>query len=61
MNNEEAEELQRCIDSPYYFATKYFMVTNKDGEREPFTTHLSEKQFNEEVEHYKKCKVNKKV
>ena len=35
------EEIRKCIDSPYYFATKYLVVNGK-----PFETPLSEKAFN---------------
>lgn len=37
------EEMQKCIDSPYYFATKYLTVNNK-----PFETGLTEEEFNRE-------------
>ncbi len=36
------EEMKKCSDSPYYFATKYM---NVGGEK--FTTKYSEKEFNE--------------
>lgn len=35
------EELQRCLKSPYYFATAYMKVNGKG-----FTTHLTEDSFN---------------
>lgn len=34
-------EIARCNRSPYYFATKYLRINGK-----PFTTLLSEKEFN---------------
>jgi len=44
---EIQEEILKCQESPYYFATKYLTVKNHKGEIIPFKTHLSEKQFNE--------------
>lgn len=41
------EEMGKCKNSPYYFYTNYFMV---DGEKA--TTHLSEKDFNEQWKHF---------
>lgn len=38
------EELEKCKESPYYFATNYMTVDGK-----PFTTHYSEREFNEIV------------
>jgi hypothetical protein len=35
-----ATEIKRCCDSPYYFATRYLLIDGK-----PFTTHLSEEDF----------------
>lgn len=35
------EELDKCKDNPYYFATRYLTVNGK-----PFTTGLREHQFN---------------
>lgn len=35
------DELDKCINSPWYFATSYLVV---DGEK--FSTHLSEEEFN---------------
>lgn len=38
-----AEEISACEKSPYYFATKYLTINGQ-----PFTTHLSEEEFNEQ-------------
>lgn len=43
---KEVEEYNNCIKSPYYFATKYLTVNGR-----PFTTRLSEEEFNQ---YYKK-------
>jgi hypothetical protein len=44
---EIQEEILKCKQSPYYFATKYLTVKNHRGKSVPFTTPLSEEQFNE--------------
>lgn len=44
-DKETFEELKKCQESPYYFATNYLVV---DGKR--FKTLLTEKQFNELAE-----------
>lgn len=36
-------EMEKCKASPYYFYTKYVLVDGK-----PFTTNLTEEEFNEE-------------
>jgi meiotically up-regulated gene 157 (Mug157) protein len=36
-----ADEIAKCKDNPYYFATNYMIVSGK-----PFTTSLTEHQFN---------------
>ena len=38
------DEIMKCIESPYYMATKYMTVNG-----EPFTTMMSEEEFNEMV------------
>jgi len=38
------EKMQKCIDSPYYFATKYLTLYNI-----PFKTSLTEEQFNNAI------------
>lgn len=43
MENNKLEEIQKCIDNPYYFATKYLKIDNKT-----FTTKLSEEEFNKQ-------------
>jgi hypothetical protein len=35
-------EYKKCVESPYYYATTYLKVNRK-----PFTTHYTEKEFNE--------------
>jgi hypothetical protein len=39
---EILDEIKKCQESPYYFATTYLKVNNK-----PFITPLSERQFNQ--------------
>lgn len=39
-------EIKRCRDSPYYFATKYLTIKNKEGKPVPYTTSWTEKEFN---------------
>lgn len=41
MGNEE--EIKKCKESPYYYATKYLSVNGK-----PFKTRLTEEEFNRE-------------
>jgi hypothetical protein len=43
---EAKEELRRCLRSPYYFATRYMYIRKEDNVQIPFTTHLSEEEFN---------------
>jgi len=44
MSNEKQiqEEIEACNKSPYYYCTKYLTVDGK-----PFTTMLSEEEFND--------------
>lgn len=42
----DKEEIEKCLKSPYYFATKYLTITDTDGVKRPFTTNLSEQEFN---------------
>jgi len=39
---EQDPELLKCYESPWYFATKYIRINGK-----PFTTNLTEEEFNE--------------
>jgi hypothetical protein len=39
-------ELMRCKTSPYYFATKYLKIMTSTGKFIPYTTRLTESQFN---------------
>jgi hypothetical protein len=43
---EIQEEILKCKQSPYYFATKYIKVKNHKGEMVSFNTPLSEEEFN---------------
>ena len=53
MTQEEIlAEIQKCINSPYYFATKYLTVRNHNNEIIPFTTPLSEEEFNQVFSNY---------
>lgn len=54
-----AKELQKCIKSPYYFATTYCVVIAGHMKIYPFTTHLTEKEFNDEVNSYKEVQQQK--
>ena len=40
------EELQKCKESPYYFATNYLKIYDKTADEHPYTTNLSEEEFN---------------
>lgn len=40
MTKPESEELKKCLESPYYFATTYLTVNGKK-----FTTNMSQEQF----------------
>jgi hypothetical protein len=46
---EIQEEIVKCMQSPYYFATKYLKVKNTpySDDMVDFYTHLSEEEFNE--------------
>lgn len=43
-------ELQKCIFSPYYFATHYLVIGTKDGKPIMFTTWLTEEEYNKQFE-----------
>lgn len=45
--NEWDAEYKKCLTSSYYFATNYIQLKMADGTVVPFTTGLSEKEFNE--------------
>lgn len=59
MEEEILQEIQKCKDSPYYFAIKYCIIKtgqyNMMGEEvvKPFTTHLTEEEFNKLVNNFK--------
>ena len=46
IQEETNTEYEKCLKSPYYFATTYFKITKANGEVVPFTTHLTEEEFN---------------
>ena len=55
---EILDEIERCKESPYYFATTYLTVTNHRGEVIPFSTPLSEKDFNNIFKQYENSTTN---
>lgn len=55
-----SKEIQKCRDSPYYFATNYLTVKNHKNESVLFTTLLSEEEFNEKFKIMTKTKDNGK-
>jgi hypothetical protein len=40
-------EYDKCMNSPYYFATRYIVIHTNEGNI-PFTTHLTEEEFNKQ-------------
>lgn len=40
------EEIKKCKESPWYFATKYIIVKNHNNQSIPFRTPLTEEEFN---------------
>lgn len=55
MNQNEIQdkiknEILKCQNSPYYFATEYIMIKNHRGVNVPFTTPLRENDSNKMVE-----------
>lgn len=51
---DSKEEIERCKNSPYYYATKYLTVNGK-----PFTTRLNEEDFNKYFNEV--CRLNNKL
>ena len=41
------EEIEKCRKSPFHFATKYVVVKDKFGVSRPFTTRLTEIEFDD--------------
>jgi len=39
-------EYRKCMENPYYFATKYLMVKDFDGRIIPIQIDMSEEEFN---------------
>lgn len=53
MTQEEIlEEIKKCKDSPYYFATNYIMVKNHREELIKLQTPLTEQEFNQMFKDY---------
>ena len=46
------EEVDKCMNSPYYFATKYLIVKDRYGVDHKFQTPLSESEFNNMFKNY---------
>jgi hypothetical protein len=61
MTQEEIlEEVTKCKESTYYFATKYLMVKNHKGEMVNFKTSLSEDDFNLMIVENERIRYNNK-
>jgi len=41
-----SDEFNKCLASPYYFATTYLTIKDKSGIVMPFKTRLTEEEFN---------------
>lgn len=59
LKNHSEEELRKCKESPYYFASKYITIKGADGTVRNFTTYLTEKEFNDVVSGKLKLSVKK--
>ena len=46
------EELQKCKENPYYFATTYLKIYDTKGDSYPYTTHLTKEEFNKLILYY---------
>lgn len=46
MEINEVEEINKCKENPYYFATKYLTIKDSNGNIKPFTTLMTEQEFN---------------
>jgi len=46
------KEINKCKESPYYFATKYLTIKTNKGNIVPFTTLMSEQEFNDLFKKY---------
>jgi len=40
------KEFEICRKSPFHFATKYLVILDENGIKHPFTTRLTERNFN---------------
>lgn len=51
IGHEKAEvfsnEFDKCLSSPYYFATTYLTIKDESGNVMPFKTRLTEEEFNQ--------------
>jgi hypothetical protein len=53
MNSKQVEEYIKCKENPYYFMTNYVHIVNfETNKKEPFTTNLTEKEFNGRVKKF---------
>lgn len=43
----DQQELDKCKNSPWYFATTYMTIKDEKGNFVKFTTNLTEEEFNE--------------
>jgi NAD kinase len=58
------EEINKCKNSPYYFATKYLKVKNTPYSEDivDFYTHLSEEEFNKQFKELQnETKINRRT
>lgn len=58
MTQEEIKnEILKCKNNPYYFATNYINVKNHKGENVKLTTPLNEEEFNNMVKQWENEKI----
>lgn len=50
---EISDEIEKCKNSPYYFATTYLTIKSNNGVIRPYFTSLSEEDFNKEINRFK--------
>ncbi len=50
----DKEELERCKNSPWYFATTYMTIKDEKGNITKFETTLTEEEFNEKFKYLTK-------
>lgn len=57
MSDKDKEEYEKCLKSPWYFATKYLRVKDPyTGKLVHYYTPLSEEEFNEKFKNLKLVK-----